>query len=124
MSDLLPAKKDTMKSIRFKQETIEFIEKIGPVATVARAIIEKAIKNWDNFESINLDDVGRHGSFKRYSYGGCELDGLTVRSCRALFINGIYNKTDIESYLNHSKLTDIDGVGVESATEILEWLNS
>ena len=112
MSDLLPIKKDTMKSIRFKQETIEFLEKIGPVATVARAIIEKSIKNWDNFESINLErkkDISLHG--------------LPMDIVNPLVGASLRDRDDIIFYVNHvGVLNHIDGIGLKSVDKIMKWL--
>lgn len=123
MSDLLPKKKDIMKSIRFKQETIDFLETVGPVATVARSIIEKAIKNWPEFEDINSDNVRKQGNFKRYMYGDFDLDGLTLRSAHGLLNARLKCREDVEHYIkNVGELLDIEGIGTESLVEITEWL--
>jgi len=55
MSNLKLPKKKTLTSIRFDDETIEFMAKLGPVATVGRAIIEKAINHWPEFEKLAED---------------------------------------------------------------------
>ena len=42
--------KSVMRSIRFDQDTIDFLSQYGPFATVARIVIEKAIDNWPEFQ--------------------------------------------------------------------------
>ena len=53
---LIPKKKETKQiSIRFDIETIEFMEKYGKQATVAKKIIELAVADWTVFERLFIN---------------------------------------------------------------------
>jgi len=49
---LIPSKKPEIKSVRMSTATLEFLETKGPPSTVINLIIEKTIKNWDEFSKL------------------------------------------------------------------------
>ena len=119
-----PETKENMV-VRVKPSTIEFLSSQGPKSTVANKILEIAIANWDGFKKLSLEDVSKQGSFKRYSYGDFELDGLTLRSSHSLLSAGLKSKGDVRYYIkNIGELENIDGLGGISIDEIMDWLEA
>ena len=117
-----PETKENMV-VRVKPSTIEFLSSNGPKSTVANKILEIAIANWDDFKKLSLEDVTKQGSFKRYRYGAFELDGLTLRSSHSLIGARLRSRDDVRFYIESvGKLRDIEGIGSESADEIMDWL--